>query len=86
MKAGFLWYSHVDKSITINSLDSNTRFTQPIFAMGGQFATKSLIYDALKPYCDNLKGYVIENCGHYIPEEAPQSVIDSIITTFGITA
>jgi pimeloyl-ACP methyl ester carboxylesterase len=50
--------------------------------MGGQFATKSLIYDGLSPYCDNITGYIVENCGHYIPEESPDSIIEAILKTF----
>jgi len=82
MRAGFLWYAAVNESIKTNTLTPNTRFSQPIFAMGGQYATKSLIYDALIPYCDHLKGYVLDHCGHYIPEEAPQAIIDAINANF----
>jgi len=82
MRAGFLWYSFVEESSVINNLSADIRFTQPIFTMGGQFATKSLIYDGLSPYCDNITGYIVENCGHYIPEESPDSIIEAILKTF----
>jgi pimeloyl-ACP methyl ester carboxylesterase len=82
MKAGFLWYSFVDESIQTNTLSPETRFHQPIFAMGGEFATKSLIYQGLAPYCDQITSYVIEKCGHYIPEEAPEAIAQAIFATF----
>ena len=82
MKAGFLWYSFIDESIKTNTLTPETRFHQPIFTMGGEFATKSLIYNGLSPYCDRVTSYVIEQCGHYIPEEAPEEILEAILTTF----
>lgn len=82
MKAGFLWYSSLEESIKTNTLTADTRFVQPIFTMGGEFATKSLIYNGLAPYCDNITNYLIENCGHYIPEEAPEDIMKAILATF----
>ena len=82
MKAGFLWYASLEQTIAVNTLEPGTRFSQPIFAMGGEFATKSLIYNGLQPYCDNLFSYLIEQCGHYIPEEAPEKIIQAIFDTF----
>lgn len=82
MKAGFWWYSCIDDSIKTNTLSPETRFYQPIFAMGGEFATKTLIYQGLAPYCDKITSYVVENCGHYIPEEAPEAIAQAIFATF----
>jgi len=82
MKAGFWWYSFIDESIKTNTLSPETRFHQPIFAMGGEFATKTLIYQGLVPYCDQITSYVVENCGHYIPEEAPDAIAQAIFATF----
>ncbi|MGI0482272.1 alpha/beta fold hydrolase [Geminocystis sp. CENA526] len=82
MKAGFLWYASLEENIKTNTLTPETRFSQPIFTMGGEFATKSLIYNGLAPYAENITNYVIEGCGHYIPEEAPEDIIKAIMNTF----
>ncbi|BAW97384.1 putative hydrolase [[Synechococcus] sp. NIES-970] len=82
MKAGFLWYSALEETIATNALEPGVRFSQPIFAMGGEFATKNLIYSGLEPYCDRLSPYLIDGCGHYIPEEAPAEIVQAIIETF----
>ena len=32
------------------------------------------LYEAMKPLAENLEGGVIEDCGHYIPEEKPEEL------------
>ncbi|AFY61241.1 alpha/beta fold hydrolase [Synechococcus sp. PCC 6312] len=84
MKAGFLWYAALEETMAANTLAPETKFTQPIFAMGGEFATKTLIYNGMTPYCENLTSYLIEQCGHYIPEEAPEEIFQAISDTFSV--
>lgn len=83
MKAGFLWYAALEETIAINTLETSVRFKQPIFAMGGEFATKNLIFNGLKPYCEQISSYLIQDCGHYLPEEAPLDIVQAIMETFG---
>lgn len=82
MKAGFLWYAALEETIQANTLAPEARFSQPMFAMGGEFATKSLIYNGLAPYAEQITSYVVEGCGHYLPEEAPDNILEAILTTF----
>jgi hypothetical protein len=37
------------------------------------------IYEAMKPLCEDIRGGVIEDCGHYIPEEQPEILTVRVI-------
>lgn len=46
----------------------------PILALGGDFGMSPDIYDAIKPLATHVEGGVIQNCGHYMPEEQPEEI------------
>jgi hypothetical protein len=54
----------------------------PLFALGGEAATGSSLLQALRPFADTLDGGSIPACGHYIPEERPEVVLDWVSKTF----
>ena len=81
MWAGFRWYADLAGTIAATSVGPERRFGVPTFALGGEHATGDLLHRSLLPFCDDLHG-VVAPCGHYIPEEAPQAVLDCIRTTF----
>ena len=33
---------------------------------------------ALESICADVRGLVIDGCGHYVPEEAPQRLLDAL--------
>ncbi len=50
----------------------------PVLALGGQFGS-AYAYEQLKPYCENIRGGVIPNCGHMIAEERPDYLVDELL-------
>lgn len=75
MWAGFRWYADLAATIEATTVDATTRFTLPLFALGGEHATGDLLLKSLAPFCDDLGGGIIAKCGHYIPEESPETVM-----------
>ena len=32
-----------------------------------------------EPLAENLEGYAIDQCGHFVPEEQPQAVLERLL-------
>jgi pimeloyl-ACP methyl ester carboxylesterase len=70
--------SHRLEDIEQNKDLAKTKVKTPILALG----SSPDIYEAMKPLCENVHGGVIENCGHYIPEEQPEVLAAKMIEFF----
>lgn len=79
MRAGFAYYRALPETIEQNRVRMRSRLTMPILALGGEYGTASIAESTIKPYADNLRGGVLPACGHYVPEECPQALLDRIM-------
>lgn len=50
----------------------DTPLTMPVLALGGDEGSAPDLHQALKPLAPQLEGGVLQDCGHYLPEEQPQ--------------
>ena len=66
------YYRAVFEDMAPNSELAKIKVKTPILALGGDNGSAPDIFEAMKPLCDNIRGGVIRDCGHYIPEEQPQ--------------
>jgi pimeloyl-ACP methyl ester carboxylesterase len=51
----------------------------PILAFGGDAGSAPDLYERLQPFCADIRGGLIRDSGHYIPEEQPQAIAHEII-------
>ena len=54
----------------------------PVLALGGDGGSAPDIYEVMKPLCEDVRGGVIKDCGHYIPEEQPEALAAKMIEFF----
>jgi pimeloyl-ACP methyl ester carboxylesterase len=56
----------------------------PVLALGGgkAFGRGIDTLQSLQLVADDVRGGVIEECGHWIQEEQPQQVIDAVLEFF----
>ncbi len=66
------YYRAVFEDMAQNAELAKTKVKTPILALGGDNGSAPDIYEAMKPLCENVRGGVVEDCGHYIPEEQPE--------------
>lgn len=78
MRAGFAYYRALPETIEQNRVRMRSRLTMPILALGGEYGTANIAESTIKPYADNLRGAVLPVCGHYVPEESPQALLDRL--------
>ncbi|QNK83608.1 alpha/beta hydrolase [Nakamurella sp. PAMC28650] len=50
----------------------------PVLALGGDVGSAPDLYERLKPLVTDLRGGLIANSGHYIPEEQPEALVDQL--------
>jgi pimeloyl-ACP methyl ester carboxylesterase len=51
----------------------------PVLAVGGDFGLGAVMEQSLQHAASDLKGVVIADCGHYVPEEQPQALLDALL-------
>jgi pimeloyl-ACP methyl ester carboxylesterase len=51
----------------------------PVLALGGDVGMAPNIFEALKPFCENVRGGLIADCGHYVPEEQPEALAQEML-------
>ena len=65
------YYRAIFEDMEQNKDLARTKVTIPILALGGDRGSASDIYEAIKPLGEIVEGGIINECGHYIPEEQP---------------
>jgi pimeloyl-ACP methyl ester carboxylesterase len=65
------YYRAIFEDMAQNAELAKTRVKTPILALGGDRGSAPDIYEAMKPLCEDVRGGVIKDSGHYIPEEQP---------------
>jgi pimeloyl-ACP methyl ester carboxylesterase len=79
MRAGFAYYRALPVTIEQNKERMHSRLAIPILALGGEYGTADVAKTSLKSYADNLRGSVLPECGHYVPEECPSLVLEQLV-------
>src|SRR5215217_76417 len=85
MRAGFEYYRAFPQDAIQNMNYSKTKLTMPVLALGGGYIptfggniTMPTIIYGMKILAQNFQGIVVLNSGHFIPEEQPVFVVNSL--------
>jgi pimeloyl-ACP methyl ester carboxylesterase len=76
------YYRAIFEDMTQNAELAKAKVKTPILALGGDRGSAPDIYEAMKPLCEDVRGGVIKDCGHYIPEEQPEALAAKMIEFF----
>lgn len=83
MRAGFEYYRAVFDDITQNQEYAKTKLKMPVLALGGEKATGNGMLHTMQMAASDVRGGIVNDCGHYIPEERPDYLADQILSFFG---
>lgn len=72
LRAGFDTYRAFWQDAEDNKIFAKTKLKMPVLAVGAGLSIRDGLTRSLEPLTDNLRGIVIEDCGHFIPEEQPE--------------
>jgi len=85
LRAGFEYYRAIRTDIEHNKEYAKTKLKMPVLALGGDRGFGQAPLLSMRELADNVRGGVIEHCGHWIVEERTAYLIEQLTTFFAET-
>jgi pimeloyl-ACP methyl ester carboxylesterase len=85
LRAGFNYYRNIPTDIAQNeALVAKFKLPMPVLALGGAegWGRGEEVLDSCKRVALNVRGGIIENAGHWIPEEQPEILSEQLLEFF----
>ena len=80
------WYrATFDTARQIRAIGDSGGITNPVMAWGGQYGVP-VTYEQMSLIADNVRGGVIDNAGHLLPEEVPEFIATQMNAFFSSVA
>ena len=82
LHAGFELYRALPTDLKNNAISSQHPLRMPVLALGGDKSMGPKTRQALEVLATDVRGGVLENCGHFVPEEYPDLLASQILDFF----
>jgi pimeloyl-ACP methyl ester carboxylesterase len=85
LRAGFGYYRAIPRDIADNeAINAAARLPMPVLALGGDsgWGRRMEVVESLRRLATDVRGGVIENCGHWMPEEQPAELLKQLLAFF----
>ncbi|MBI1398025.1 MAG: alpha/beta fold hydrolase [Betaproteobacteria bacterium] len=88
MRAGFAYYRNIPRNAADNRvlLDSGFRLRMPVLAVGGaRTEARGRAGEpelSLREIAADVRGFVVPDSGHFVPEEQPRMLADALVQFF----
>jgi pimeloyl-ACP methyl ester carboxylesterase len=85
LRSGFAYYRALDQDVAHNqSLLKRGKLKMPVLALGGgkAFGRGRDTLDSLQRVAVDVRGGVVEDCGHWMPEEKPHEITKALLDFF----
>ena len=79
MRGGFEYYRAIPETIRQNEQRALRPLAMPVLAIGAEYATKDAPLQTLKAHATHLQGTVIDECGHFVMEEAADAFNEHLL-------
>lgn len=76
---GLGYYRAIFESMAQNQASAATPLAMPVLAIGGSLALAGAVAKSMVQAAGRLQSAVIDNCGHYLPEERPEEVLAVVL-------
>jgi pimeloyl-ACP methyl ester carboxylesterase len=91
LRAGFEYYRAIGEDARANAaqLATGFRLPMPVLAIGGAVSYPhgrgrgKDVEASLRRVAENVRGIVVPDCGHFVPEEAPEFLTEQLFEFFG---
>ena len=78
LHASFAFYRAIDEDIVQNAQRAATTLTAPVLTIAGAQSLGSALEQAMAPVASDLRSVVIDDCGHFPSEEAPEATLAAL--------
>lgn len=83
LRAGFEYYRAVAEDAAHNRENARKRLTMPVLALGGRRGGfGALTRASAEAVAEDVRGQALERCGHWIPEECPEILLNELFRFF----
>jgi pimeloyl-ACP methyl ester carboxylesterase len=82
MRAGFEYYRAVFADAEHNKDGPENKLKMPVLALGGERGFGAIAKRSMEQLAENVRGGVVEKCGHWIPEERPEYLSEQLLAFF----
>jgi pimeloyl-ACP methyl ester carboxylesterase len=82
LHASFQYYRALDATIAQNLERARTPLPMPVLAIGGATSRGSAVAADVRRVAGDVTELVVEGCGHYVPEEAPELFTSATLDFF----
>lgn len=82
LRAGFSYYRNLPRDIADNEAIAKTfRLSMPVLALGGNagWGRGTEVLESLQRLGGDVRGGVLDHCGHFMPEEQPQLLLQHLL-------
>jgi pimeloyl-ACP methyl ester carboxylesterase len=79
LRASFEFYRAIDQDLEQNAVRRKTKLTMPVLAVGGAASVAAGVEKEMRLVADDVTGVVLPDCGHYVPEEAPDALLHALM-------
>ena len=74
----FSYYRALDDTIAQNDQRARTLLPMPVLAVGGDRSRGPFMEEDVNRIAADARTIVVPDCGHYVPEEAPEALLSAI--------
>ncbi len=82
LRAGFEYYRAIFTDAEHNAENARSKLKMPVLALGGERGFREMALRSMQSLAENVRGGVIERCGHWIAEERPEHLTDQLLSFF----
>ncbi len=85
LRAGFAYYRNIPRDIADNeAVNRALKLKMPVLALGGDcsWGRRMEVLELLRRLATDVRGGVIEECGHWMPEEQPDKLLRRLTAFF----
>jgi len=82
MRAALNLYRALPQDLKDFPRAAKTKLPMPVLALGGTASMGARVLEANRPLCDHIRGGVIEQAGHFLPEEQPEKLTEQLLAFF----
>lgn len=82
LRAGFSFYRNVPRDVADNeAIVARFKLPMPVLALGGgnAWGRRMAVVESLQRMAVNVRGGVIDQCGHWMPEEQPDALLGHLL-------
>ncbi len=82
LRAGFSYYRNIARDVADNeAIVARFKLPMPVLALGGgdAWGRRMAVVESLRRMATNVRGGVIDHCGHWMPEEQPDVLLAHLL-------